>query len=93
MPRFHATQDGNVQFTPEEEAARDAEEAAFSANVTNRAWAALRSKRDNLLMETDWWASSDLTITQDQKDYRKALRDLPANTADPTDITWPDAPA
>ena len=93
MARFAATANGNVALSEAREAIRDAEEAAFSANVTNRAWAALRSKRDNLLMETDWWASSDLTITQDQKDYRKALRDLPANTADPTDITWPDAPA
>jgi len=28
MPRFHATSSGNVPFTPEEEIARDAEEAA-----------------------------------------------------------------
>jgi len=92
MARFAATTKGNVAFSAEREAIRDAEEAAYLANVTNRAWEGLRSKRNDLLMETDWWASSDLTITQDQKDYRKALRDLPANTADPTNITWPEKP-
>jgi|ETNmetMinimDraft_23_1059889.scaffolds.fasta_scaffold552926_1 hypothetical protein len=31
MPRFHETNNGPVQFTVEEETARDAEEAAFEA--------------------------------------------------------------
>lgn len=57
------------------------------------AFASLRKERDRLLHDTDWWASSDLVITQEQKDYRQALRDLPANAADPTDITWPEEPA
>ena len=56
-------------------------------------WAILRTKRNRLLAETDWQASTDLSITQEQKDYRQALRDLPANTADPTNITWPTEPS
>ena len=55
-------------------------------------WRSMREIRNTLLSETDWWASSDLNITQDQKDYRQALRDLPANTSDPTNITWPEKP-
>ena len=39
----------------------------------------LREERDKKLTETDWWAMSDRTMTQSQKDYRKALRDIPAN--------------
>lgn len=31
MPRFHATPNGDVPFTAEEEAARDIEEAAWAA--------------------------------------------------------------
>jgi hypothetical protein len=31
MSRFHATAEGNIPFTAEEEAQRDAEEAAFAA--------------------------------------------------------------
>ena len=39
----------------------------------------LREERDKKLAETDWWAMSDRTMTTAQKDYRKALRDIPAN--------------
>jgi len=59
----------------------------------------LRAVRNLMLPETDWWAGSDLTMTQEQKDYRKALRDLPS-TASPslddygelTNVTWPTKP-
>jgi len=56
-------------------------------------WEELRTKRDQLLHDTDWWASSDLSISEDQTSYRQSLRDLPANTPDPADPTWPVAPA
>lgn len=36
MARFHATANGQVPFTAEEEAARDAEEAAWAAGVKDR---------------------------------------------------------
>ena len=51
----------------------------------------MRQKRDGLLSETDWWASSDLTMTDEQTAYRQALRDLPA-TADPANPIWPSKP-
>ena len=57
-----------------------------------QAWISLRLTRNFKLAETDWWASSDLTMSDAQKDYRKALRDLPANTSDPFNITWPTKP-
>jgi hypothetical protein len=92
MARIRATPDGDKPLTIEQELARDREETAWEAGATDRAFAALRGRRDTLLHDTDWWASSDLIITQVQKDYRQALRDLPANTPDPTDITWPTQP-
>jgi len=52
----------------------------------------IRKRRNQLLHDSDWWASSDLEMSQDQIDYRQALRDLPANTADPADPVWPTAP-
>ena len=36
----------------------------------------LRLQRNFLLKETDWWASSDLTMTDAQKKYRQDLRDI-----------------
>ena len=92
MVRFAATANGNIPYSAEREALRDAEEAALAAGANDRAMAGLREKRNRLLHESDWWASSDLTITQAQKDYRIALRNLPANTADPASPVWPTAP-
>ena len=57
-----------------------------------QAWISLRLTRNFKLAETDWWASSDLTMSDAQEDYRKALRDLPANTSDPKSPTWPSKP-
>jgi len=59
----------------------------------------LRTERNAKLFETDWWASSDLTMTAKQTAYRKSLRDLPS-TASPeldsdgqlTEVTWPTKP-
>ena len=54
----------------------------------------IREKRDRLLAETDWMVLSDTTeISDDWKNYRQALRDLPANTSDPTNPTWPTKPS
>ena len=36
----------------------------------------LRQERDRLLAETDWWASSDITMGDEHKAYRQALRDI-----------------
>ena len=52
----------------------------------------LRHQRNQLLAETDWWASSDRTMTAEQTAYRQALRDLPANTTDPANPVWPTKP-
>jgi hypothetical protein len=52
----------------------------------------LRKKRNRLLAETDWWASSDLNISDQQKSYRQALRDLPATSADIENPIWPEKP-
>ena len=91
MPRHHMIDGVKVPFTAEEETARDAEEAAWAAGATDRAVDALRMERNQLLADTDWWVLRG-SITEAQINYRTALRDLPANTADPTDITWPTKP-
>jgi hypothetical protein len=52
----------------------------------------LRSNRNFRLAETDWTASTDVTMTADMTDYRKLLRDLPANTADVFNPVYPVKP-
>jgi hypothetical protein len=59
----------------------------------------LREERNQLLLQSDVnvvpdrWNSMDVATQTLWATYRQALRDLPANTADPTSVTWPVAPA
>ena len=54
--------------------------------------AALRAERDRLIAATDWWASSDLTMTDAQTAYRQALRDITDDANSLDEVTWPTAP-
>ena len=67
-------------------------DAAAAELVTENAWNDLRTKRTQLLTDTDYLALSDATLSADMRTYRQALRDLPANTSDPANPTWPTKP-
>ena len=95
MPRYHNINGNNVQFTAEEETARDNEEAAWANAAPARALATLRARRNQLLAETDFYGNSDVTMSDDMKTYRQALRDLPAgkDTVEKCEnATWPTKP-
>ena len=71
-------------------AAEIAEREAYARDVLPvEQMAALRAKRNQLLAETDYLALSDVTLSTEMAEYRQALRDLPANTSDPANPTWP----
>ena len=78
MPRFHNINGNRVQFTAEEETARDTEEQAHADAAPARALADMRARRNRLLAETDFYALSDVTLSSDMTTYRQALRDLPS---------------
>lgn len=65
--------------------------ARSELNVQN-AWTNLRTKRNQLLAETDYLALSDVTLSTEMTTYRQALRDLPANTTDLANPVWPTKP-
>jgi len=52
----------------------------------------IRSHRESLLSDTDWMASSDVTMSSAMTSYRQALRDIPAQEGFPFSITWPTKP-
>ena len=59
----------------------------------------MRQQRNQLLAESDWMANSDVTMSEEWRVYRQALRDLPANSTPALDengnltgITWPIPP-
>ena len=95
MPRYKLVNGERIQFTAEEETARDAEEKAWADGAVGRAQANLRSRRNQLLAQTDFYALSDVTMSNDMKTYRQNLRDLPAgkDTVEKCDnATWPTKP-
>ncbi len=92
MARTHATPDGEVPFTAEEEAAQDALEAEWAAGENDRLAADARVERNAKLAETDWTASSDVTMSDAMRTYRQALRDLPAQVGWPN-VEFPERPS
>lgn len=94
MGRHHMTPDGPVPFTPEEEAAWDAEAAAFEAEEPIRKAEEARRDRNRLLAETDWSQTADVpqAIKDKYAAYRQALRDVPQQSGFPDNIQWPTQP-
>ena len=93
MTRFHATPEGNIPFTPEEEAEWDAREAAWAAGADARKAEEVRQERNSLIQQSDWMANSDVTMSDEWRTYRQALRDVPSQEGFPNDVTWPTKPA
>ena len=95
MPRYHNINGVKVQFTAEEETARDAEEQAWRDGQLDRDLYRLREDRNRLLAQTDFYALSDVTMSDAMTTYRQDLRDLP-NGLDTVEkvanATWPTKP-
>ena len=95
MPRFKMVDGVSIQLTAAEETARDTEEATWAAGEDDRALASMREDRNRLLVDTDWYAVSDLTMSDDMTTYRQDLRDLPAGKTTKAHVdaaTWPTKP-
>tara|TARA_R110000851_G_scaffold251013_1_gene403500 strand:+ start:155 stop:430 length:276 start_codon:yes stop_codon:yes gene_type:complete len=85
----HNIQTGKTTTRNYTQAEKDA--IADSIPTTEQKWKRIRQDRNQLLKDTDWWASSDVTMSDAQTAYRKALRDIPTQS-DVDNITWPTKP-
>ena len=74
--RYKMVNGERIKLTAEENAQRDAEEKAWADGAYVRAMASLRQERDGLLKETDYYALSDVEMSDDMKTYRQQLRDI-----------------
>ena len=93
MPNYHATAEGNVPFTAEEEIEWVAEQATWVAGANDRKAAQVRAERNIKLLQTDWTQIADATVDkQAWATYRQALRDITTQSGFPLTVTWPDAP-
>ena len=95
MARHHLINGVKVAFTAEEETAWDNSAIVYANGAFNRAIARLREDRNRLLAQTDFYALSDVTMSEDMETYRQDLRDLPdglVTVEDVDTVTWPTKP-
>ena len=76
---------------------KEAFEASLQKLIDTQPWKELRQERNRRLAEVDWIFSEDYHIGDKERGiwlaYRKALRDLPSTTEDPTNPVWPEKPS
>ena len=85
-----------VEMTDAEIALKQTEDKQNLEGTLVQRMAKLRDKRNILLAETDWMGNSDVTMSNDWKTYRQALRDI--TKTEPVDmalsnITFPTKPS
>ena len=81
-----------IEMTAEEIAEFNANKPT-EAQILAEKWVGIRATRNYKLAETDWRASSDLTLSDAWKTYRNELRQIPQTQTDPYNITWPTEPS
>lgn len=64
-------------------------EAEAQQIVTDHKWAEVRRIRNIKIAETDWWANSDLIMTEEQTVYRQRLRDITDEFSSVESVEWP----
>jgi len=89
-PLYNATANGNVEFTEAEYAEYEASLPQVEVSYQEHLKRTVRAERDVKLAETDWTASTDVTMTAEMTAYRQALRDVPAQAGFPNTIDWPE---
>ena len=65
----------------------------MNAVVVIANWDRARKERNKLLAATDFYALSDVTMSDAMTTYRQALRDVPASVENSEDVVWPEKPA
>ena len=94
---FAVVKDGKVikKVMLEKESDYSPETGETLVNIEGQNIKFLRDRRNDLLTKSDWTQSRDVTLSNDSawQTYRQALRDLPSNTADASNPTWPTEPS
>ena len=85
----------SYKWTEVNKFSKKADETAYLKTLDEETAKSLRNKRNKKLSETDWTSASDLTMSDDMKTYRQALRDIPKHKNWPNlkDEDWPTLPS
>ena len=81
-------------FSSDDDGTKAEKEAAYQATLDAATASNNRATRNIKLAETDWTAMSDVTMADNMRTYRQALRDLPTHDNWPNlgDDDWPTKP-
>lgn len=95
MTRYQIIDGKRVQLTSKEEAERDADIKAYVESLPSKRMVELRRQRNLLLAETDFYALSDVTMTDNMKTYRQELRDITKKfkSMNDKDFKFPEKPS
>jgi hypothetical protein len=99
QPDWQIGQDGRIAALPPRPSVNHEYDYAARQWRLNadRAWGAVRVRRDKLLTDSDWIviraADQGEPVPQAWREYRKKLREITRQTADPTAIQWPEPPS
>ena len=92
MTRYALKNNQKIPYTAEQEAAADAEALEWADGQADRDLADLRTERNSLLAETDFYGNSDVTMSEAITTYRQALRDITNTYTSLNDVVWPVKP-
>lgn len=83
-----------VDLSTEEIAAKEAQDKAWADGANARLAEKHRITRNNKLLDTDFYALSDVTMSSEMQTYRQALRDITSHSNWPnlSDNDWPTKP-
>ena len=84
--------DGRVCVLHWNRAEEEPTEEQLEASLNKMNWDYVRQERNKLLAETDFYALSDVTMSDAMATYRQSLRDLPASVENSEDVVWPEKP-
>lgn len=92
MTNYHATPEGRVPFSAEEEAEWKTENTTWALGARDRKAAQVRTERNGKIAACDWRMLIDSPGSAGWKVYRQALRDVPGQPGFPEKVVWPVAP-
>ena len=85
----------SYKWTEVNKFSKKADETAYLKSIEDGKKLGLREERNKRLSETDWTSASDVTMSDDMKTYRQALRDITKHENWPNleDSDWPTPPS
>ena len=68
------------------------DEDSYRLRIDTQASENIRNTRNSLISNSDWMGCSDVVMSDEWKEYRQELRDIPTQEGFPHNVEWPEEP-